>query len=107
MNELYVIALVNACLCAVCGMVFICRINSMETSGPKITRIIVQTEYAIGVTAMLVSALRPLWHEYPGYASLAVHVYILTHLLASAPAWHHHGYDEPPESATVPGEFTS
>lgn len=105
MNEVWIIAFVNACLCAVCGLVFICRINSMDTQGPRVTRIVVQVEYAFGVAAMIVSALRPMWQEFPGYASLAVHSYILVHLLASAPAWHRHGYDEPPASATVPGEL--
>ena len=103
MNEVLIISFVNACLCMACGLVFICRINSMETTGPRVTRILVQVEYAFGVTAMIVSALRPMWHDYPGYASLAVHTYILVHLIASAPAWHRHGYDEPPVSATVPG----
>lgn len=102
--EQHIINLVNTGLCIACIFVFICRINTMtgrrEADGERVTRAWVQIEYAVGVGAMVASMFRPWWGEYPGYASLVVHFYILVHIVASAPAWQSRGHDEQPFVAT-------
>lgn len=95
MNELYLIALANLAMCAVSVVILICRLNAM---GDNVRRIVV-AEYAVGVGAMVVSALRPLIGEWPGYASLLVAFFVLVQLIASAPAWKG---DVPPDVATAP-----
>lgn len=95
MNELYLIALANLVLCGISVVILLCRLNAM---GRNVRRIIV-VEYAVGVGAMVLSALRPLIGEWPGYASLGVAVFVLVQLIASAPAWKG---DTPPDVATAP-----
>lgn len=95
MNELHLIAVANALMCGCSWFICICRLNSMR-SNPRV-RFIVRLEYALGVAAMMLSAVRPLLGEWPGYASLGVAAYVLVALLASGPAWRN---DEPPEVAT-------
>lgn len=95
MTELYLIALANFAACFASLIILLCRLNAMEQN---IRRIVV-VEYAVGVGAMLVSALRPLIGEWPGYASLCVAAFVLVQLIASAPAWKG---DTPPDVATAP-----
>ena len=94
-NELYLIALANLILCTISGVIMLCRLNAM---GRNVRRV-VAIEYAVGVGAMVLSALRPMIHEWPGYASLGVAVFVLMQLLASAKAWKG---DRTPEVATAP-----
>lgn len=95
MTELYLIALANLVMCVASVVILLCRLNAM---GGNVRRIVV-VEYAIGVGAMVLSALRPLLGEWPGYASLGVAVFVLVQLIASAPAWKG---DTPPDVATSP-----
>lgn len=95
MNELYLIALANLAMCVTSVVILLCRLNAM---GRNVRRIVV-VEYAVGVGAMVLSALRPLIGEWPGYASLGVATFVLVQLLASAPAWKG---DVPPDVATAP-----
>lgn len=95
MNELYLIALANLAMCLASVVILLCRLNAM---GSNVRRIIV-VEYAVGVGAMVLSALRPLIGEWPGYASLGVAFFVLVQLIASAPAWKG---DTPPDVATAP-----
>jgi hypothetical protein len=95
MTELYLIALANLAMCLSSVVIMLCRLNAM---GSNVRRVVV-VEYAVGVGAMFVSALRPLIGEWPGYASLAVACFVLVQLIASAPAWRG---DTPPDIATAP-----
>jgi hypothetical protein len=95
MTEVYLIALANLAMCLSSVVIMLCRLNAM---GSNVRRIVV-VEYAVGVGAMFVSALRPLIGEWPGYASLAVAFFVLVQLIASAPAWRG---DTPPDIATAP-----
>jgi hypothetical protein len=99
MIEQHLIALANAALCTASIVILLCRLNAMG----KNVRFAVQLAHGLGVGAMAGSALRPLIHEWPGYASLLVGVYVLAELLASRAAWRSVHGDEPPPSATIPG----
>ncbi len=97
MNELYLIALVNAGACITAIIIIACRLNAM--TGKVRVRWEVKCAHAIGMGAMFCSMLRPFIHEWPGYASLMVDAYILAELWASRHAWHG---DRPPESTMQP-----
>ena len=100
MTEIYLIALANLAMCLTSVVIMLCRLNAM---GSNVRRIVV-VEYAIGVGAMVLSALRPLIGEWPGYASLGVAAFVLVQLMASAPAWRG---DVPPDVATQPAPLDS
>lgn len=95
MTEQYLFAFANLVLCAPSFFICICRLNAMQR---KKTRVLVQIEYAFGAAVLLLSALRPLINEWPGYASLAMATYVLVSMVASRHAWRN---DTPPVSASI------
>lgn len=98
MNNLYLFALANAGMCGAICFICLCRLNSMQKS----VRMFVKSEYAILMGAALLSAMQPLYGEWPRYGSVGMSLAMLFQLISSAKAWRG---DRVPAAATTPGEL--
>lgn len=95
-------ALAHLLGCAATMFIALCRLNAMEPPPGRRVRLRVRLEYTIALGVCFVSAVAPLYGEWPGYHSLLFSWGCFATMLCSSPAW---AGDRPPESATQPGDL--
>lgn len=95
MNDLYLFAVLNFALCGGIAFVSFCRLNAMH----KTVLLRVRSEYAFYLAAAILSAVQPLWGEWPRWGSLLITGALGWGLLSSAHAWR----DQPPASTSQKG----
>lgn len=83
MDKAYMFALANAVLCMGVVVISLCRLNKMT----KAVLFRVRATYAVYLNCALLSALQPLWGEWPQWAALTMASALLFNLLMSSANW--------------------
>ena len=96
MTDEKLFALANMALNLASWVIVVCRLKTLSPA----TFWWIKLEYSVGSTVLLVSAFSYLWGGWPEWGHLGLSSYVLTALLASAPAWRAHGKDHAPDIVT-------
>jgi hypothetical protein len=90
----YLFAVANFGVCFGIVFVSLCRLHVMN----KAVLLRVRLEYALYIGGAWVSALQPMWGEWPEWGSLSIGTVFLIGLLLGGIGWR----EGPPESVTSP-----